>query len=106
MNDPQFVEASRVLAAKVLKERDGETERLERIYRLLTSRAPSDAELSSLKGMYDSVLKSFRESPERADEFLAIGEYPISDVEDRGELAAHGVIASMVMNHDAAVIKR
>ena len=106
MNDPQFVEASRALAERVMALSNDVEDRLVLSYRLLTSRSPSDKELNLLKGLFDQTLDSFQSKPEKANTYVTVGESVPDSSLDKNTLAAHAVVASVVMNHDAAVVIR
>ena len=107
MNDPQFVEASRILAQRMIKE-GGQTlqDRLTFAFRLLTSRHPSEAELAILEATYHEQLAEFSTSQASASELLTIGDAPNPESIDPNELAAYTITASTIMNSDAAIIKR
>jgi len=107
MNDPQFVEASRILAQRMIEE-GGETlsDRLSFAFRLLTSRNPSEAELGILEATYHEQLAEFKTTQASVSELLTIGDAPNPDSIDPTELAAYTITASTIMNSDAAIIKR
>ncbi|WP_111977085.1 DUF1553 domain-containing protein [Algibacillus agarilyticus] len=110
LNDPQIVEASRVLANNVMQTRSSTEAQLVQIFKLLTSQSPNDKEQAVLKQMYNDALSAFTQTPKQADEFLNVGESPMSaiplDEHNKITLAALGTVTNMLMNHDSAVIKR
>jgi len=106
MNDPQFVEASRVLAERVMLERDESDSRLVMAYRLLTSRTPNQEELGILKSLLQKLQRSYEEKPANAESLLGVGESPVNEALDKTILASYTMVTSMIMNHDAAVVKR
>ena len=107
LNDPQFVEAARALAERVLREGGPTSEdRLTHAFRLLTSRHPSADELAVLGALYEEEQASFAEDPAAARDLLAVGEYPRDEALDAVDAAAMTVVASTVMNFDEAVFKR
>jgi hypothetical protein len=107
MNDPQFVEASRIIAERVMKETEEEVStRITYAFRLLTSRKPTQQELDLLKEMYQEQHQKFAQFPEKTKGLLEAGEYPVDRSLDQAALAAHAVIVNTIMNHDASVIKR
>lgn len=106
LNDPQIVEASRVLAERVASETGELTPQVTQIYRRLTSRFPNEAELNLVKEMYTEIENSFIQDPEKAKAFLSVGDSPVNDELDQVKLAALGTVTNMLMNHDASVIKR
>ena len=107
LNDPQYVEAARVLAERTLHQ-GGPTSDAQIAYafRLLTSRAPFDEELDLLRDLYAAEQATFEADPEAARDLLAVGEHPRDDQLDPAEAAAMTVVASTIMNFDEAVIKR
>ncbi len=106
LNDPQIVEASRVMAQRVLEAQTEEGTYLASIYRQLTSRVPSTGELAVINEMYESVESSFKDSPDEAQALLAVGDWPVNEKLDSTKLAALASVTNMLMNHDASVIKR
>jgi hypothetical protein len=106
MNDPQFVEASRVLAQRMLRQPGNLDTKLSYAFAALTSRAPDAGELSILKNLYQEELSDFRTNPKRADAVLRTGEHPVDRSLNRIELAAGTIVVSTVMNFDEFVMKR
>ncbi|MFY0652898.1 MAG: DUF1553 domain-containing protein [Cyclobacteriaceae bacterium] len=107
MNDPQFVEASRVLAERMQKEGGKNIEsRLQYAFRLLCSRKASDKELELMKKQYDTAFSKYQKEPSAAEAFLQIGEYPFSTTLDKIETAALAMVVNMMMNFDEAYMKR
>ncbi len=106
MNDPQFVEASRMIAERVMKEAESEDDRITYTFRLLTSRKPTQQESDILRAMYQEQYLKFSQTPEKTKGLLEAGAFPADRRLDRPVLAAHTVIVNTIMNHDASVIKR
>ena len=107
MNDPQYVEAARVLAARIVNE-GGTTpaERITSTFRTLTSRKPAPEELSVLEGLYREQLATFQDIV-----LPPPGCWPSANRRgprrvDAAETAALAVVASTVMNFDEALVKR
>lgn len=100
MNDPIFIEAARMLAARTLasKQNKGFTDRLERLYQLALSRSPDPEETKLLNGLYQSNFDSFKKNPETATEFLSIGQAKVTATVDAATLAAWTSIARAVLN--------
>ncbi|GAB3952516.1 hypothetical protein GCM10028805_34700 [Spirosoma harenae] len=109
LNDPQFVEAARVLAQKEGERgiwKQGETETINQLFKSVVSRPARSEELSLMKQLYAEELLDFRKNPKRAIELLSVGEYPADKKLDDKELAAWTVVTSTIMNFDEAIIKR
>jgi hypothetical protein len=107
LNDPQFVEAARALAERMLRE-GGKTpqERLAYAFRQAATRKPSERELRLLVELYEGQLRVFRADSAAAPKFLKIGERPPSPGLDPAELAAATATAGAIMNLDAGVTTR
>ncbi len=107
MNAPQFVEAARVLAQKlILKHGENQTELLTDLFRTLTSRRPSGRELSVLEKLLKEQSAYFAEDPERIDEYLSVGDWPVDEKADPLQLAATASVANALMSFDEAMMKR
>ena len=107
LNDPQYVEAARLLAERMMKE--GGQQPAEQItfgFKALTSREPDDRELDLLKQLYQEERMVFSETPARADSLLAVGEHPRDADLPKDELAALTMVANTLVNYDEAVYKR
>src|SRR5690606_32440094 len=65
MNDPQFVEASRVLAQRMIKTGKSQEERIRYAFLALTGRPPGREETKVLADLYAEEYKSFQKDPVR-----------------------------------------
>ncbi|HEV7351350.1 DUF1553 domain-containing protein [Telluribacter sp.] len=106
MNDPQFVEASRVLAEQMVRHGKTPDERIIYAYKALTSRLPRPSELALLKQLYAEEYQDFQKNKGRAQQLLRVGEYSRDKSLDPVELATSTIVASTLMNFDEFVIKR
>ncbi|MCB1120985.1 MAG: DUF1553 domain-containing protein [Verrucomicrobiae bacterium] len=106
MNDPQFVEAARVLAERVMLTQENLDDRLVLAYRLLTSRIPNEKEMKILKNVLAELTVSFLNKEEKCDELLSVGEAGFDESLPRPILAAYAMVVSLIMNHDATVVLR
>ena len=106
MNDPQFVEASRILGEKMVKADPSVLERLQYGFQALTSRKANPAELTALKDLYDTEYAYFKKNLDKAEKLLSVGEFPRDKNLDVAEVAAYTIVASTVMNFDEFVMKR
>jgi hypothetical protein len=107
LNDPQYIEASRLIGERMMREA-GELpeERITYAFRLLTSRKPNKQELDLLLELYKDELINYKEDTKGALSLLSVGDYPRDRALDVTALAANTVVASIIMNHDAAYTKR
>jgi len=107
LNDPQLVEAARVLGQEMLQQHGDDTERLaSEMFRRMTSRQPNSAELTILLKLYEQQLDRFQESPAETKRFLTTGDHPYDSQLDEPRLAAAAMLASALMNYDECVTKR
>jgi hypothetical protein len=106
LNDPQFVEAAKVVAEKAADRYPELQSRLIYTYRLLTARKPQDKELAILTRLYGSEYEKFSRQPAKMKGWLHTGEYKLSQKHDQAALAAGAVVASTVMNSDAFITRR
>jgi hypothetical protein len=105
LNEPIFVETSRQLAARVMREATKFDARLSGITRRLLSRDFTRAERKVAQRTFDAALATYRQSPDAARALLAVGDSPADESLARPELAAWTLVASQVMNLDEALTK-
>ncbi|MFK7845397.1 MAG: DUF1553 domain-containing protein, partial [Rhodothermales bacterium] len=106
LNDPQFVEAARLLAARMMAE--GGTDPVERIqfgFRLATSRVPAADEIEQLTGLFDDARANFNRNPNEARKFLHTGSKRSEMSFDEPEWAAYTTVASTLLNLSEAISK-
>ena len=107
LNDPQFVEASRVLSEKVLKEYpDSVTQQIELAFRRSTGLKPNEDQIDILNTHYETSLKQFMDTPKMADSILSVGEKPFDQKLSKEKTAAMTVVVSTIFNFDESYMKR
>jgi len=105
MNDPQFVEASRLLAERMLREGGAtDEERITWGFRALTARSPSEIERDALFELLEQERRSL--SATAARQLLSAGEHPRDPSLPPREVAALTTVASTILNHDATITLR
>lgn len=106
LNDPQFVEASRLLAERMMTEGGRNLEsQIAFAFKAATSRTPEEQEIELLSELYREELEAFQAEPLRADSLLGVGEYPVDDNLDTTQLAAGTIVASTILNLDETITK-
>jgi hypothetical protein len=106
MNNVTFVEASRFLAERMLREAGDDAKRqIRHGFLLATARQPSKAEASLLASAHLSFVKRFRQDTEGAAGLLAVGEKPRDQSLDVVRHAAMTLTASMILNLDETISK-
>jgi hypothetical protein len=107
MNGPQFVEASRVLAEKLLAETSSQTDdALLRAFELLTSRRPDDEEMAILRRMHAEQAEWYHCRPEEAFAVVGVGDKKPSSTLWAADTAALAGVINALMNYDGCVVKR
>ncbi len=107
LNGPQFVEAARVLAQRIMTAKAEKPEdRIRLAYRLATARRPSTQTLGILLDSYREELKYFKKQPECAKQLLSVGDSMRDESLDAAQHAAWTIVASMIFNLDETLTKR
>ena len=106
MNDVTYVEASRKLAERIVKE-GGETpkERIAYAFRLATARWPQVPESEVLLVTFHKFRDAYQEEPEAALKFVSQGESPRDETLDPTELASYTSMTSLILNLDETITK-
>ena len=105
LNDVTYVEASRVLAARVMHAAKTPDDRVALTFRLVLARAPTVEERALLRSALDRHLTRYRRDTSAAKKLLAIGESLRDDRLDLAEHAAYTALASVILNLDEAVTR-
>lgn len=106
MNDTQFVEASRYLAQKAMREAgDDFDRRLNYMTTRLLARAYNERERAIAKRTYGGLLTFYSTKTEEAKKLLAIGDSPSDEALPLTESAAWTMLASQIMNLDEVLNK-
>ena len=105
LNDPQFVEAARALAQRLIKEATDPRQRIELAYQLATSRGASQRETEILLNILQRQRKRFEANTDDAKQFLSVGEWKRDESIDMSEHAAWTVVAQMVLNLDEVLTR-
>jgi len=105
LNDPTFVESSKVLGEQMANERDT-AKAIEKVYRKLTGKMPKMEEIQLLLQLRDHELDKFKNDPAKTKGWLEAGYYEIDPSLDAATVAANAVVASTILNSDAVITKR
>ncbi len=107
LNDPEFVEAARVMAERIQLEGSKDVnDEIILAFRLSTGRRPRPAELSILSNLYHSQYKKYKSRPGEARKLLTVGEFKSSKPLDLTTTAALTIVASTILNYDESYTKR
>lgn len=99
LNDPTYVEAARVFAARIIADGGGTTaQRLTFAWWNALQRAPREQELRTATTLLEEHLREYRADVGAADALLATGDSSLPGAVDRNELAAWTHIARVLLN--------
>ena len=98
LNDPTFVEAARKLAERVLSEADGDSARIDALWRHAVSRRPDSEERELVSGLLARRRQEFAADSDSARALLSVGIAPRDGSLDPVELAAWTATARAVLN--------
>jgi hypothetical protein len=104
MNDPTFIEASRVLAEKALASATPAA-RINAMTRRIIARPATAAEVIALSNLATQQLVHYRRNPKEAAALLAVGASKPAAKAPAAELAAWATVASAIFNLDEALTK-
>jgi hypothetical protein len=106
LNDPTFVEAARVLAARILGEGGASDDaRLDFAYRLAVSRRPDEYEREVLQKLLASSREQYRAAPAAAQELVGVGLAPAPKQLDAVELAAWTAVSRAILNMNETMMR-
>jgi len=106
LNDPQFTEASRLIAERMLREGGNQiSEQIAFAFRLTTSRSPSSEEIRLLEELLEKKKADFEQEPAKAEQYLNIGEYPRTAEFAATKLAAYTLLANAILNLTESIQK-
>nr|MBP9902945.1 DUF1553 domain-containing protein [Verrucomicrobiota bacterium] len=107
MNDPQFMEAARVLGERLLKDYPKDVDaRTREGFRALTGRLPDKTETAVLRQLFDEQKCFYAKEPGAADKLLATGESKWDEALPRADFAATTMLVSAIMNFDEFIMVR
>jgi hypothetical protein len=105
LNDPTWVEASRALAARVMKQESEHLDQLLLAFQSVTGRVPSNEEQAMLNGLYQKQFFIYQSEREAAKEFLSVGESPQSESLPIPEHAAMTATCLAIFNLDESLTR-
>lgn len=105
LNDVQFVEAARVLAARVLRAERSTEKRLEQLSLLVLARPLTAAEAALASDLVAAELQQFESAPADAVQLVRVGSSVAPPELAPVELAAWTLVASTFLNLDEALSK-
>ncbi len=99
LNDPTYVEAARVFAARILNEAKGDaSQRIEWAFQQALQRKPSADELKTLSALFAQQLADYQKEPVAAADLLKTGAAPVAESLNKSELAAWTHVSRVLLN--------
>ncbi|WP_017445605.1 DUF1553 domain-containing protein [Gayadomonas joobiniege] len=99
LNDPQYVEAARVLAERAYLKYSDAKNRIEFISTSLLNRSLDSAELAELTTLLEEMVLAYKADQQQAEFLLNVGEKPtLISANDFSDVAPYVVVSSAVMN--------
>jgi Protein of unknown function (DUF1553)/Protein of unknown function (DUF1549)/Planctomycete cytochrome C/Concanavalin A-like lectin/glucanases superfamily len=106
MNDPQFVEAARVLAQRAMQASKGDVNGAMDFMTLrVLARALTPAERQIVRSAYQDFVSHYDADPSAAAKLLAVGEFPADQNLRAPELAALTMVANQIFSLDETLNK-
>ncbi|MCH2183874.1 MAG: PSD1 and planctomycete cytochrome C domain-containing protein [Mariniblastus sp.] len=103
MNETQRVEMARKLAERLVREEQEEGARLERLFRLLACRAPSDTERATCLSLLAAMQERFQQDKPAAETLLAYGDAPRDKKLDAAQVAAWTQVTTTLLASDTVI---
>ena len=106
MNDVTYVEASRHLAERMIREGgEAPADKVAYAYRLATKHRPRAEVEEILTESFEDYFDRYRADRQAALELVNVGDSPRDETLDIAELASYTMVASMIMNLDRTITK-
>ena len=106
MNDPQYIEAARHFAQRILQQADfAPRKRIAWAFEQVTSRAPSANEVDQLLSVHRKFREAYTGDVDSAKSLIALGESPAEESLDPVEMATWTMMANVLLNLDEVVTK-
>lgn len=105
MNDPQLLEAARVLAQRTVNMNLNEAAMLQRVFKLVVCRNPTEKEIKMLTSYFQQQKARFEKEKNNAEKFLKAGEFEQISTKDVAGTAALMQVNQMLFNLDETTVK-
>jgi len=105
LNDPTVLEASRVLASRLLQKDNNSTRNIEQAFRLIVCRKPQQEEVARLQKYYEQQQQLYKQQPANAVKLLQHGEYPMATNLDNASWAAMMQVITTIYNLEETLSK-
>ncbi|MGB5499598.1 MAG: DUF1553 domain-containing protein, partial [Maribacter sp.] len=106
LNDPQLIEASRVMAYHELQSNENDIRmQISALFQKATSRLPDEVEIQMLHDYYNQALSKIKSQELNAEEYLSIGAFHTKENIPKAEWAALALTAHTILNLDETITR-
>jgi hypothetical protein len=105
MNDPTVLEASRVMAQRLVQEKLSPERTIKKAFHRIICRVAGDKEYGILKSYYEEQLQQFSKKNLDATATLLVGEYAFEKNLDINVTAALMKVITIIYNMEEAIVK-
>ena len=107
LNDPQFIEAARILSERIQKEKSGTiADKISYGFRLACGRHPKSSEIKTLMAQYQYEINKLENEAIDQPSILFVGEKPFDKELKPTQTAALAMVCNTMLNFDEAYMKR
>ncbi|MGV3657484.1 MAG: PSD1 and planctomycete cytochrome C domain-containing protein [Chitinophagaceae bacterium] len=105
MNDPTVLEASRVMAERLMEKNTASDVNIKTAFRKIICRTPKETEMNILQQYYNDQLTLFQQQKLDAVKTLQVGEYPMNTAVEKARTAALMKTINTIYNMEEAITK-
>ncbi len=105
LNDPMVLEASRVLASRLMNENEDSDEAIKDAFKRIVCRDIKDSEEDILSDYYADQLDRFEKNPDQIRSSLEVGEYPLEEADIKAETAALMQVIVTIYNLEETITR-
>jgi hypothetical protein len=105
LNDPVILESARVFAERLMIDKSSVDEKVRKAFQTIICREPKKEEFEQLMEYYNQEKINFDKTPEKATQFVEVGEYHHEQIKDVVSLAALMQLVQTIYNLDEAITK-
>ena len=105
LNDPTILESARVFSERLMQEESTVSTKIEKAFNAIVCRAIKSEEKEMLLSYYDEQESAFMKEMERAQAFIAVGEFPAAKDRDVVKVAALMQIIHTIYNLEESIVK-
>jgi hypothetical protein len=98
LDDPQFVEAYRMLASNVMRSSTERDAQLRLIYRLAARKNADNDQMAVMRAVYERAARKYSDAKPQAEALVHTGVTPVDSSLDVLQLAALTDVTAVVMN--------